>query len=121
MKKTITRTTKEYTYSEEGFLLKEVETVEEYEVEVANGGLVKSGSVADDKTKIDSVTPYRKATGIPPYSARFSDEGKVGSLLVNGEEVKIPQDTINKIISQVKSKLDAEASRQVRLTPRKPY
>lgn len=58
-KKYVTRTTKEYMYDEKGFIVKEVVTEENYEVEVDTGE-----KVSDEEIK-KSLEEFKKAQGVP--------------------------------------------------------
>lgn len=77
-KKYITKTTKEYTYNDEGYVTKEVETVEEYEQEIVSKATINIGSGHQSGGSITS-------TSIDKYTYVGSGNSPIVTLNVCGD------------------------------------
>jgi hypothetical protein len=115
MKKQVTKTTREFTYNEEGYLMQEVTTVEEYELDTTvTVAKVKGDSITSDKT---TSQPWQKTTGKPPYTATFGTDG----LYIQGGDIKLPENTIRAIIEQVQAELANDFARKEKLKGDKAF
>ncbi|MER2007443.1 MAG: hypothetical protein ABS939_08315 [Psychrobacillus sp.] len=77
-KKYITKTTKEYTYNDEGYVIKEVETVEEYEQEIINKATINIGSGHQSggsitRTSVDKYTYRDNGDYYPSINLNVND------------------------------------------------
>lgn len=81
-KKYITKTTKEYTYSEEGYVIKEVETVEEYEQEIVSKATIHTVSSPSDCCKVTR-------TNLDKYT--YISSGNTPTVTLNIDAVKIQE------------------------------
>jgi hypothetical protein len=83
MKKFVVKTTKEYTYDNQGRIAKEIITEESYEQEIYTGGLATtSTSIKTSDIKPDIYT----AKGVPSSSITFGNDG---SVKINGGDIRV--------------------------------
>jgi hypothetical protein len=100
MKKFVVKTTKEFTYNEKGFIVKEVVTEESYEQEMYTGGTINSGTIKVNDIKADVL---KKATGVAPSPYTASYEGKADTTNVVHNVTLNTAKTITEIANEVKS------------------
>jgi flagellar basal body rod protein FlgC len=108
MKKFVVKTTKEFTYNEKGFIVKEVVTEESYEQEMYTGGTINSGTIKVNDIKADVL---KKATGVAPSPYTASYEGKVDTTNVTHNVTLNTAKTITEIANEVKAILDRDLKR----------
>lgn len=113
MKKKVFKTTKEFTYDEKGYVIKEVIVQEEYEEEFNDGRIATVSTPIrpfsyDDKITCDNVYT---AKGVPPYTTTLSDVNNTcctPNITVNTSSTK----AVNEIANEVKNILDREIKKQ---------
>jgi hypothetical protein len=113
MKKFVVKTTKEFTYNEKGFIIKEVVTEESYEQEVyTGGGTIKTGTITADDIKVDTL---KKVTGVTPTPYTASYEDKADTTTVVHNVTLNTAKTITEIANEVRAILDKD----LKLSPNK--
>jgi hypothetical protein len=112
MKKFVVKTTKEFTYNEKGFIVKEVVTEESYEQEMYTGGTINSGSIKVNDIKADVL---KKATGVAPSPYTASYEDKADTTTVVHNVTLNTAKTITEIANEVRAILDKD----LKLSPNK--
>jgi hypothetical protein len=109
MKKFVVKTTKEFTYNEKGFIIKEVVTEESYEQEMyTGGGTIKTGTITANDIKADTL---KKVTGITTTPYTTSYEGKADTTNVTHNVTLNTVKTITEIANEVKAILDKDLKR----------
>jgi hypothetical protein len=109
MKKFVVKTTKEFTYNEKGFIIKEVVTEESYEQEVyTGGGTIKTDTINANDIKANTL---KKVTGVTPTPYTASYEGKSDTTNVVHNVTLNTAKTITEIANEVKAILDKDLKR----------
>jgi hypothetical protein len=113
MKKFVVKTTKEFTYNEKGFIIKEVVTEESYEQEMyTGGGTIKTGTITADDIKVDTL---KKVTGVTttPYTTSYEDKADTTTVVHNV--------TLNtaKTITEIANEVRAILDKDLKLSPNK--
>jgi hypothetical protein len=84
MKKFVVKTTKEYTYDNQGRIAKEIITEESYEQEIYTGGLTTTTGTS---IKTADINPnIYTAKGVPSSSITFGNDG---SVKVSGGDIRV--------------------------------
>lgn len=112
MKKFVKKVTTEFTYDEKGYLLKEVSTTEEYEVDTSHTCVCRDNIVTSGTITTNKIGNWHKATALPS-TAMFS-EGSTKEYTLGEGDLKFTSSTISEIASQVKAMIEQEIERGVR-------